>query len=141
MELAIAVAQQDDADQVTELDRHVLGSATRQAWLRAKIAAGKCVVARAAGHLVGFAVSDRWFFEQPFLELLIVEPATRRQGVASTLVRHVETTWTPGKFFTSTNTSNAPMQRLLESLGYVRSGVVENLDEGDPELIYFKHLS
>ena len=141
MALSIAAAQQDDADQVCELDRRVLGSATRQDWLRRKIVAGRCIVARAPGHLVGFAVSDRSFFEQPFLELLIVEPAARRQGVASALVRCVEATWAPGKLFTSTNTSNTPMQHLLESLGYARSGVVENLDEGDPELIYFKHLS
>jgi hypothetical protein len=32
------------------------------------------------------------------------------------------------------------MQHLLESLGYMRSGAVENLDERDTELIYFKHL-
>ena len=141
MELSIAAAQQDDADQVCAVDRRVLGSATRQEWLRRKIVAGRCIVACAAGHLVGFAVSDRSFFEQPFLELLIVEPAARRQGVASALVRCVEATWAPRRLFTSTNTSNAPMRHLLESLGYARSGVVENLDDGDPERIYFKHLT
>jgi hypothetical protein len=30
------------------------------------------------------------------------------------------------------------MQRLCERLGYVRSGWIENLDEGDPEIIYSK---
>jgi RimJ/RimL family protein N-acetyltransferase len=40
--------------------------------------------------------------------------------------------------FTSTNQSNIAMQRLCESCGFERSGIVENLDEGDPELIYFK---
>jgi hypothetical protein len=32
------------------------------------------------------------------------------------------------------------MQAVYESLGFVRSGFVENLDEGDPEIIYFKRL-
>jgi RimJ/RimL family protein N-acetyltransferase len=44
------------------------------------------------------------------------------------------------KLFTSTNESNKPMQALLDQLGYERSGIVENLDEADPELIYFKEL-
>jgi hypothetical protein len=33
------------------------------------------------------------------------------------------------------------LQAVCESLGFIRSGVVENLDEGDPEIIYFKRLS
>ena len=35
---------------------------------------------------------------------------------------------------------NAPMQALVEKLGYVKSGWIENLDEGDPDIIYFKRL-
>ena len=45
------------------------------------------------------------------------------------------------KLFTSTNQSNTPMQALLALLGYVRSGVIDNLDPGDPELVYFLDLS
>lgn len=30
------------------------------------------------------------------------------------------------------------MQRLLERLGYERCGSIENLDPGDPELVYSK---
>jgi hypothetical protein len=30
------------------------------------------------------------------------------------------------------------MQRLCEGLGCVRTGLIENLDEGDPEVYYFK---
>jgi len=33
------------------------------------------------------------------------------------------------------------MQRLCEHLGYVRSGWIDNLDEGDPEIIYFKRVT
>lgn len=32
------------------------------------------------------------------------------------------------------------MQRMCEALGFVRSGYIENLDEGDPEIVYFKPL-
>jgi hypothetical protein len=33
------------------------------------------------------------------------------------------------------------MQSLLLKNGYTQSGIIENLDEGDPELIYFKPLN
>ena len=55
-------------------------------------------------------------------------------------MQHMEQTCTTAKLFTSTNQSNAPMQALLNKLGYRQSGFIENLDEGDPELIYFKRL-
>ncbi len=53
---------------------------------------------------------------------------------------HVEVLCQTDKLFTSTNQSNRPMQKLLEKLGYQPSGYIENLDEGDPELVYFKRL-
>jgi len=40
--------------------------------------------------------------------------------------------------FTSTNASNEPMQKLLGKFGFIESGHVENLDEGDPEIIFVK---
>jgi hypothetical protein len=33
------------------------------------------------------------------------------------------------------------MQRLCEALGFRPSGVVDNLDEGNPELFYFKRVA
>jgi RimJ/RimL family protein N-acetyltransferase len=69
---------------------------------------------------------------------LVVETAYRRQGVGTKLIEAWEKTADTVKLFTSTNESNLSMQRLCERLGYVRSGFIENLDEGDPEVIYFK---
>ena len=42
------------------------------------------------------------------------------------------------KLFTSTNQSNGAAQRLFTSAGFVHSGRIEHLDEGDPELVYVK---
>ena len=72
--------------------------------------------------------------------MLYVHPSHRRKGVGTQLIRHLEALCTTEKLFTSTNRSNAPMQALLPKLGYAPSGFVENLDEGDPELIYFKRV-
>jgi len=30
------------------------------------------------------------------------------------------------------------MQKVFEANGFVQSGIIENLDEGNPEIIYFK---
>jgi hypothetical protein len=32
------------------------------------------------------------------------------------------------------------MQSLLSRAGFVLSGVIENLDEGDPEIVYFRRV-
>lgn len=104
------------------------------------IAAGACHVAEEAGMIAGYAVHTKSFFGRPFVELLIVAEAQHRRGVGTTLMLHIEALCTEEKLFTSTNESNAPMQALCERLGYVRSGYIENLDEGDPEIIYVKRV-
>ena len=55
-------------------------------------------------------------------------------------MQHIETIYNPGKLFTSTNLSNEQMLRLCERLRHVRSGIIEHLDEDDPEVFYFKQL-
>ena len=52
----------------------------------------------------------------------------------------VEARSSSGKLFTSTNRSNTPMRKLCDRLGFQPSGVVENLDNHDPELVYYKRL-
>jgi GNAT superfamily N-acetyltransferase len=64
----------------------------------------------------------------------------RRSGAGAALVKYLESHCQTPKIFTSTNLSNLPMQSLLAKLGYTLSGVIHNLDEGDPEIVYFKRL-
>ncbi len=80
------------------------------------------------------------FLDQWFVELLVVHPDYRRRGVATALMTHCASVCPAEKLFTSTNESNTPMRRLLSKLGYAPSGYVDNLDEGDPELIFVKRL-
>lgn len=72
--------------------------------------------------------------------MLYVHPEHRRCGVGTALMRYLESVCQTAKLFTSTNLSNLPMQSLLARLGYELSGVIHNLDEGDPELVYVKRL-
>lgn len=88
--------------------------------------------------VVGYIVWDRTFFGRPFVWLLGVDRAFRRRGLAARLMEEFERACPGEPLFTSTNSSNAPMHALVARLGYVRSGWVENLDPGDPEIFYFK---
>jgi GNAT superfamily N-acetyltransferase len=123
-----------DAPTILALDASLGVVPNRDEMLRASIARGTCFV---DDQLVGFAIADRSFFDQMFISLVVVHPSRRRCGIATALVEHIEGL-TRGKLFTSTNRSNAPMRALCVRRGFVESGVIENLDDGDPEIIYFK---
>ena len=136
----IVVASTGDIEAVQTIDGRVLGRTERRAFLSQSVERGECLVARRQGEIAGFAVVDRSFYDQRFVALLIVDPEFQRQRIGSALMRAVEARYSGEKLFTSTNASNLKMQALCEWLGYVRSGYIENMDEGDPEIIYFKQL-
>jgi GNAT superfamily N-acetyltransferase len=139
--MRIRNATPSDNDALDVLDQLAHGGASRREYLVNAVHAGHCSVAEKDGQPVGFIIFDQSFFEQTFIHLLMVHPHHRRQGVAKALMQFVERTSPTEKVFTSTNQSNIPMQKLCASLGYVPSGVVENLDEGDPELFFFKRAT
>lgn len=87
---------------------------------------------------VGYAVLRHDWFGWPFLEMLVVHPDHRRQGAGGALLRHLLAGLEGFRVFASANRSNLAMQSLLKSLGFIESGVIHNLDEGDPELVFVK---
>ena len=126
-------ARSSDATAIRAIDH----DASRESEIRQAAEQPRYIVAELDGIVAGFAVGSR-LYGFDFLELLVVSAAHRRRGVGSALVRGWEATADTPKLFTSTNDSNIPMQRLCEGLGYARSGLIQNLDEGDPEIVYFK---
>jgi ribosomal protein S18 acetylase RimI-like enzyme len=130
-----------DYGSVAALDQLHTGNDRRAGWLAERFADGHCWVAKRDGEVIGYAVFTPTFFHQWFIELLIVHPDHRRQGIGTALVRRCEEECAAPKLFISTNESNLPMQGLLAKLDYAPSGRVENLDEGDPELIFVKFLA
>ena len=72
--------------------------------------------------------------------MLFVELYHRRSGIGSALIQYIEGFCKSDRIFTSTNSSNKPMQDLLKKLEYNQSGIVYDLDPGDPELFYSKKL-
>ncbi len=130
-----------DFEHICALDETVHGSPARRELIGRAIGQNRCAVARVDGAVRGMMIHDDSFYGHGFVALLMVHPDFRRRGIASALMRAAELDCPTEKLFTSTNRSNTPMQKLCERLGFVRSGIIENLDEGDPEIVYFKRLA
>jgi ribosomal protein S18 acetylase RimI-like enzyme len=115
------------------------GDQERTRLLRAAIETGDCIVCERDGRVVGFAVLKRsHFYGRDFIELLFVASDVRRQGVGRSLMRASLNASMTARVFTSTNKSNETMQALLRSEGWSPSGELVGLDEGDPELVYYR---
>jgi GNAT superfamily N-acetyltransferase len=138
--LELRLAQAEDVDAILAFDHLAETEIEREEFIRRKVGQSACYVA-VQGCLLGYAVLEYTFFEQGFVSLLYVRDENRRSGVGKTLMQHLEGICRTRKLFTSTNLSNRPMQALLARLGYHLSGVIHDLDEGDPELVYVKIVS
>lgn len=136
--IAIRSAQDGDADFMQALDALVPGRPRNRAWYDRALQSGEALVATLDGKFAGFAIHHRHFFERDFLSLLVVEPWCRRHGVASALLKAVEARCRGGDLFTSTNRSNTTMLTALQRWGFIPTGRIDNIDPGDPELVFLK---
>jgi len=114
--------------------------ADRKSQIERAVQRQECFVAEAEGEVAGFSILHHEFFGRGFISLVIVAGEFRRRGIALSLLGAAENACRTSKLFTSTNASNVPAQALLRKSGFSRSGVVDNLDPGDPEYIYFKEV-
>ena len=138
--MKIRFANVQDIDGIIAVDSVATADATRAQHIGEWVAGGGTFIALIDQEIVGYAVLEYTFFTYGFITMLIVQEDIRRQGIATALVNQLEKNCRTEKLFTSTNESNTPMQAFLANISYERSGVVYNLDDGDPELFYFKKL-
>jgi len=129
-----------DLAALVALDAIAASDAARREAIADWIRLGQCHVAVGDdGQPAGYVALTRSFFRSPFIEMLQVAKPARRRGIGRNLVRHcIDLTPAEQKLWTSTNQSNTPMQALLPRLGFIRCGMFEHLDPGDPELIYLR---
>jgi ribosomal protein S18 acetylase RimI-like enzyme len=123
------------------LDHLARSEAERRAFIARAVAEQRAWVVARAGRVRGYAVISHDFFGRSFLEMVYIGEEHRGQGFGPALMRHLETQSRSRSLFTSTNESNRRMQHVLGKLGYERSGIIHNLDPGDPEIVYVKHLA
>ena len=138
--ISIRPANESDVEALCSLDLIARCDHDRREFIRRAVVSCTCFVAVAEEEVIGYGVLNYNFYRNGYIDMLYVHSAHRRCGAAEALVRHLESLCQTPKLFTSTNLSNLPMQALLAKLEYVLSGVIHNLDEGDPEIVYFKRL-
>jgi GNAT superfamily N-acetyltransferase len=138
--ISIRPAADRDVEALCSLDLIARQESGRREFIKGSVASGTCHVAVAGGEVIAYGVLTYTFYHQGFVDMLYVHPDHRRRGAGAALLQELERLCLTPKLFTSTNLSNLPMQALLNRLGYVLSGVIHNLDEGDPEIIFFKRL-
>ena len=129
-----------DIDGILRIDhRAVQADQGRADFLRLCLDLAECLVYLDHGSVAGFAVvKQAHFFGRDFIELLMVDPARRRYGIGRNLLRAAVAAAGTEQVFTSTNTSNQSMRSLLQAEGWSFSGELDGLDEGDPELVFYK---
>ena len=138
--IAIRQAVEDDIEALCSLDLVARQEEGRREFIRGEVVSGNCFVAVADGAVIGYGVLNYTFYHNGCIDMLYVHSEHRRRGAGEALLRHMESLCRTPKLFTSTNLSNLRMQALLAKAGYELSGVIHNLDEGDPEIVYLKRI-
>lgn len=138
----IRLATDNDLDAIAGIEPGASTDVYRRSLILQGIEQDGCWIAGRAGPPEGCLVMlRRHFFGRDFVALVDVKESARRQGLASALLQAAETGATTGRLFTSTNQSNHPMRALLAARGYLEAGVIDFLDEGDPEIVYMRDLA
>ena len=129
----IKKAKEADLSKVIKIDPFL-----RTDLISCSIKNGGCYVAVQDSVIAGFAFLNYSFFNNGFIELLIVDENYRKRGIGTALLNHLFEKCVTEKLFTSTNQSNEPMKKLLLKSGFILSGQIYSLDEGDPELFFVR---
>ena len=137
-ECTIRKAEPSDLAALVRCDAFATSSVHREEALQLAINQRSCLLVESDSELIGFIVVEHNFFGNGFIPLVCVAPQFQRRGIGLRLLAAAEEHCRTPKLFTSTNASNAAAQGLFARGGFVHSGTIENLDPGDPELVYFK---
>ena len=138
--ISIRKAIENDIDVLYSMDMIAQHENKRREFISHEVVSGNCYVATSEGRIIGYGVLNYSFYHVGCIDMLYIHADHRRNGAGSALMQHMESLCLTPKLFTSTNLSNLPMQSLLTKLDYALSGLIHNLDEGDPEVVYFKRL-
>ncbi len=141
--LSIRIAEPSDKDQVVDfsyrLNKTEHNELKRAEKIEKAISNQECFVININEMAVGFALFDYRFFDQGWIELIVIDKEQRAKGIGAQVIELICLQSRTDKVFTSTNRSNIPMQKALSKAGFTYAGELSGLDEGDPELFYYKN--
>jgi GNAT superfamily N-acetyltransferase len=131
MEIQTRAALSSDVEAIAAFDEFN-GSRLREA------EAGTCFVAVHQDQVIAYASYEpRGLLGQPLLTYLCVRQEFRRQGIATSLVRLVQSVATGRKLLSSTEDWCTGTQRIFENLGWKRVGQISEINkDGSSELFY-----
>lgn len=127
-----------DLDYRLDKDEHI--KLKREEKITKAILDGECFLISADDKEVGFVIFDYRFFDQGWIEYIIIDEKYRGKGIGTKVLHMICERCKSDKVFTSTNRSNTQMQRALEKADFSFAGELIGLDEGDPEFFYYKRL-
>ncbi|MGJ7544262.1 N-acetyltransferase family protein [Variovorax sp. LT1R16] len=139
--IVVRPALRSELDVLLQCDSYAQSNESRVEELRFALETQSCLVAEVASEAVGFVLLQYSFFGNGFIPLVCVPGHRRGHGFGLQLLVAAEQHCRTKKLFASTNSSNTVAQRLFTKAGFAPSGTIENLDVGDPELVYFKWVS
>jgi GNAT superfamily N-acetyltransferase len=126
--LAIKQATHGELAAILEMEAMLIGNTEDHTdFIERSIVAGECLIAVMSNEVVGAAMLNYSFYHQGFVALLNVHPDYRRQGIATALIRHMESvcttkksslqpmnqTYRPGKCMKPTALSAADISKTL----------------------------
>ena len=143
MSVRVRPATPHDAPAIGEVDPLVRGADLARATLVEDALHGRrdnlCLVAPVGDgpRIGGFAVLRHGhFFGRDLVDLVVVAPALRRQGIGSALVGAAVGAAVSEQVFTSVTPSQVPVRALLAGLGWEPSGRLRGV--GDDDLIVLR---
>ena len=128
-----------DFDYGLDKDEHL--KLNREEKITKAISNDECFIILADKQEVGFVIFDYRFFDQGWIELIIIDEEYRGKGIGGKVFDLIGEQCKTNKVFTSTNRSNTRMQRALTKADFVFAGELNGLDDGDPELFFYKRLN
>jgi ribosomal protein S18 acetylase RimI-like enzyme len=129
-----------DATAIIAMDDALRHKQARANFIHQSITSRSCHVAAVGPQVVGYAILQYTFFTHGYISMLTVHRDHRRRGVGAWLIQHLEQTCKTGRLFIAVDQSNFPAKAFLTKLGYTASGTIENLDEPEPQALFFKRL-
>jgi GNAT superfamily N-acetyltransferase len=129
-----------DAQALKSVDSGVPMDSARGAFIEQWLYEDTVVVAELDGRVVGYGVYNQGFFHQSHVEMLMVHPDYRGKRIGEQLLEALEEMCDTPKLFVTTNLSNHRMQTLLLRKGYAACSHIDELDPGDPELVFVKKM-
>ncbi|MTB67578.1 GNAT family N-acetyltransferase [Providencia sp. wls1943] len=135
--MLIRLATLQDIAALLNIDTYIMVDSIRRQQIQDWVMSQSCYLAEEKGEVLGYGVLNYHFFGCGFIEMLMVAERFRHRGIGLALLKALQEICHHPKLFTSTNQSNLLMQKLLLKSGFIPSGQIDNLDDNDPEIIFY----